>query len=151
MAFISAKAVGVSYPVYGARGRSLKVRLLRKVGGRLAMDDDKLIITALEDITLSLRSGDRVALIGGNGAGKSTLLRVLAGILDHVARRRVRYTTTANTGAIPTDSSRCNHATAVVVGRVLAKRHTPQALGLALCGHDWDRRVAGGDRLGLWR
>ena len=82
MAFISVRAVDVSYPVYGARGRSLKVKLLRKVGGRLALDDDRLIIRALEDITLSIRSGDRVALIGGNGAGKSTLLRVLAGILE---------------------------------------------------------------------
>ena len=82
MAFISAKNVEVSYPVYGARGRSFKMQLLRKVGGRLAVDEDRLIIRALEDVTLSLGSGDRVALIGGNGAGKSTLLRVLAGILE---------------------------------------------------------------------
>ncbi len=35
---------------------------------------------ALHDITLEIKSGENVGLIGVNGAGKSSLLRVLAGI-----------------------------------------------------------------------
>lgn len=44
----------------------------KSVGGQLD--------PVLRDLNLSLRQGDRVALVGGNGAGKSTLMRLLAGI-----------------------------------------------------------------------
>jgi ATP-binding cassette, subfamily B, bacterial len=37
---------------------------------------------ALEGITLALRRGEHVALVGGSGAGKTTLLRVLAGLYE---------------------------------------------------------------------
>ncbi len=37
--------------------------------------------TPLRSVTLSVQSGDLVAILGANGAGKSTLLKVLAGVL----------------------------------------------------------------------
>src|SRR5712671_451647 len=37
---------------------------------------------ALDDVTVELRRGQRIALIGASGAGKSSLLRVLAGLVD---------------------------------------------------------------------
>lgn len=83
MAFVNLSNVSVAYKIYTARGRSLKHQLFRTVGGKITVNDDsRVVINALSDVTLSLRPGDKVALIGGNGAGKSTLLKVVAGILE---------------------------------------------------------------------
>ncbi|WP_460799105.1 ABC transporter ATP-binding protein [Microbacterium sp. GXF0217] len=39
------------------------------------------ITRVLDGLDTTLRSGERIALVGGNGAGKSTLLKLLAGII----------------------------------------------------------------------
>ena len=44
----------------------------------------------LRDISVTLRSGERVGLLGANGAGKTTLLRILAGELAPSEGRVVR-------------------------------------------------------------
>ena len=87
MTLLSLDHVTVSFPVYSIGSRSLKKRLLsRGSAGRIACDaNDRIIVDALQDISLSLSSGDRLALIGANGAGKTTLLRVMAGIYEPVA------------------------------------------------------------------
>lgn len=39
-------------------------------------------ISALDDISLEVDEGQRVAIVGPNGAGKSTFLKVIAGVLE---------------------------------------------------------------------
>ncbi len=57
-------------------------QLRRSVGDR----------TLLDDVTLTIRRGEKVGLVGRNGSGKSSLARVLAGIDEvdggRIARRR---------------------------------------------------------------
>jgi ABC-type polysaccharide/polyol phosphate transport system ATPase subunit len=79
--------VSVSFPIYHGGSRSLKKSLMfRGSGGHLATDaNQRITVEALRNISMDIRAGDRVALIGSNGAGKTTLLRVMAGIYEPVA------------------------------------------------------------------
>lgn len=72
----------VEFPIYNARGRSIRSTLLQRVGGAVSTEADGVTVTALRDVTLSLNHGDRLAIVGHNGAGKSTLLRVFTGAYE---------------------------------------------------------------------
>jgi ABC-type polysaccharide/polyol phosphate transport system ATPase subunit len=81
MASITLSNASVEIPVFAIGNNSLKTTLLRKaVGGRFAQIGSNLMIDALNEVSLELRDGDRIGLVGRNGAGKTTLLRVLAGV-----------------------------------------------------------------------
>ena len=78
MASIELKNVTVDLPIYGAHNMNLKGRVANFIARREAEIE---IIRALNDISLSIKDGDRIGIVGPNGAGKTTLLRVMAGIL----------------------------------------------------------------------
>ena len=80
--------VGLDIPVFTTETRSLKSSLIRSVtGGRLTRRGSGAVVTALEDVSVTIRQGGRVALIGHNGAGKSTFLRLVSGIYRHTSGR----------------------------------------------------------------
>jgi len=77
MASIILGDVVVDFPVYGVQ-KSLR-RMLFGLFRRGAADK-RVVVRALNHLSMTIRDGDRLGLIGANGAGKTTLLRVLAGI-----------------------------------------------------------------------
>ncbi len=80
----SLRNVTVHFPIYSLGNRSLKRRVLDiTTGGRISQGRNNLVvIEAISDLTLELKDGDRVGILGHNGAGKTTLLRVLSGVYE---------------------------------------------------------------------
>jgi lipopolysaccharide transport system ATP-binding protein len=86
MALIAAEGLTIEFPFYHLGARSLKKRLL--AGARLHTDaSNRVVVSALRDMSFRIGHGERVALVGPNGAGKTTLLRTLAGVYEPVGGR----------------------------------------------------------------
>ena len=88
MARVLTENLQVDFPIYHGNSRSLKRTVFAAASGRLQTDSKhRIVVHALRDVSLNLRSGDRLGIIGSNGAGKTTLLRALAGIYEPVQGR----------------------------------------------------------------
>lgn len=80
--------VTLAYPMLGG---GYKKKLSRNTtasnpdgAGAIMRDEGKAgrSVVALSDISMHLRNGDRVGLVGRNGSGKSTLLKVVGGVYE---------------------------------------------------------------------
>ncbi len=81
---ISAQGLGKCYPIFNHPRDRLKQfivpTLQRMVGTQEARYYHEF--WSLRDVSLDIRRGDTVGIIGRNGAGKSTLLQILCGTLE---------------------------------------------------------------------
>ena len=92
MASIHLQNVSVEIPVFSNHSRSIKNSLLKKFSKEKVSIQS---VTALHEINLNLKDGDRLGVMGPNGAGKSTLLRAIAGVYQ------------PSIGSIPVEGSIC--------------------------------------------
>lgn len=88
MAQIVLDKVVTEFPIYGAQPSLRKALLGRVAGGMLRLGGNgagrRIVVRALDNVSLSVNHGDQLGILGHNGAGKSTMLRVLGGIYQPV-------------------------------------------------------------------
>jgi ABC-type polysaccharide/polyol phosphate transport system ATPase subunit len=80
MALISLCDVSISFPIFTQHTRSIKTAVFSKLGGNLSSHNATVTVRALQNVSLELRDGDRLGVVGLNGAGKTTFLRVISGV-----------------------------------------------------------------------
>ena len=75
--------VSVNYRLAKERVHSFKEYIISKVKGKMQYE----YFHALKNVTLAVKEGEILGLIGHNGAGKSTLLKVIARVLRPTSGR----------------------------------------------------------------
>ncbi|UCR90343.1 ABC transporter ATP-binding protein [Mycetocola spongiae] len=81
---VSVEAVSKRFVI--RKDNSLKERVVNAGRGKKHKED----FWALRDVSLEIKAGTTIGLIGHNGSGKSTLLKVIGGIIDPTSGRVMR-------------------------------------------------------------
>jgi lipopolysaccharide transport system ATP-binding protein len=79
MASIHLQNLSIQIPVFSNHSRSIKNSVIKSLSKEKVSIQS---VTALHNINLNLKDGDRLGVMGPNGAGKSTLLRTIAGVYE---------------------------------------------------------------------
>lgn len=84
MANIILENLSLEYPIYDVQARSMRMAITRnlKVGGVIKQGKDNVSVVALDNLSMTINTGDKVAILGHNGAGKTTLLKVISGFYE---------------------------------------------------------------------
>lgn len=83
-AFVHLNEVSVDYMVHEGAAKAVKAHSdeVAQTGARIHKVGNRYLASAVDGISLDLKPGSQVGLVGHNGSGKTTLLRVLSGALE---------------------------------------------------------------------
>ncbi|WP_454634172.1 ABC transporter ATP-binding protein [Bradyrhizobium cenepequi] len=110
---ISLNNVDLHYHSAAFKERSLKSLLAGVVSGKKIRQGQIHHIHALKSISVEIKAGERVGLLGHNGAGKSTFLKMVAGLYpisggERIVEGRIRSLFDLSLGFEPDASGREN-------------------------------------------
>jgi len=78
--------LSLEIPLVNRTDQSLKRTFVRSItGGKIAKKNGATVIKALSNLNLTIKSGEKVALIGHNGAGKSSFIKLISGIYEQTS------------------------------------------------------------------
>ena len=63
--------------------------MMSRLGGNLSAHNRTVIVNALSGLSMELKDGDRLGVVGHNGAGKTTFLRLVSGVYPPTAGEAV--------------------------------------------------------------
>jgi lipopolysaccharide transport system ATP-binding protein len=75
---IELTGIGMRFRLHYEKAYTLKETLIRLVRNRNSYKE----LWALRDVSLTIKAGESVGIIGRNGCGKSTLLKIIAGVFE---------------------------------------------------------------------